>query len=77
MGNDEFNSGKKESKFGYPVLELLYELVRLVAVEEMKTKWGMGGAPMGWRYLPTGLWEDRWGFADDEPERAEQLKRVF
>ncbi|KAJ2892385.1 hypothetical protein MKZ38_009905 [Zalerion maritima] len=76
LGNDDFNAGRKESKFGYPVLEL-YELVRPVTVGDMKTKWGMGGAPMGWRFLPTGLWVDRWGFADDDEGRTQQLRRVF
>ncbi|KAF6822885.1 hypothetical protein CMUS01_10905 [Colletotrichum musicola] len=34
----------------------------------------MGGAPMGWRYLMTGLWEDRW---EDEHVRDEKLLRIF
>jgi hypothetical protein len=41
LGNDDFNAGKKVSKFGYPVLEL-YELVRPVTAGEMKTKWEIG-----------------------------------
>ncbi|KAJ0131970.1 Uncharacterized protein HZ326_24935, partial [Fusarium oxysporum f. sp. albedinis] len=50
IGNAEFNAGLKQSKYGYPVLEL-YELVRPVTLGEMKSRWGMGGAPMGWRYI--------------------------
>jgi hypothetical protein len=73
IGNAEFNAGLKESKYGYPVLEL-YELIRPVTLEEMKSEWGMGGAPMGWRYVGTGLWEDRWG---EEEGRIRKVTRVF
>lgn len=38
IGNAEFNAGLKESKYGYPVMEL-YELVHLVATAEMKSRW--------------------------------------
>lgn len=74
IGNEDFNAGLKQSKYGYPVLEL-YELVRPVTVREMKDVWGMGGAPMGWRYVEEKLWQDRWG--DDEVQRPEKLTRVF
>ncbi|KLU83268.1 hypothetical protein MAPG_02332 [Magnaporthiopsis poae ATCC 64411] len=60
IGNAEFNAGLKKSKYGYPILEL-YELIQPVTLDEMKTKWQLGGAPMGWRYLRPELWEDRWG----------------
>ncbi|KAK4032959.1 hypothetical protein C8A01DRAFT_40578 [Parachaetomium inaequale] len=73
IGNDDFNAGLKQSKYGYPILEL-YELVKPVALAEMKGSWGMGGAPMGWRYVGRGLWEDRWGDGD---EREDKVKRVF
>ncbi|KAK1767589.1 hypothetical protein QBC33DRAFT_472278 [Phialemonium atrogriseum] len=73
IGNDDFNAGRKQSKYGYPVLEL-YELVRPVTLAEMKSRWGMGGAPMGWRYVGTDLWQDRWG---DDQERAGKVSRVF
>ncbi|KAK4161329.1 hypothetical protein QBC43DRAFT_291986 [Cladorrhinum sp. PSN259] len=72
IGNDDFNAGLKQSKYGYPVVEL-YELVKPVALAEMKSKWGMG-APMGWRYVGADLWNDRWGENDD---RADKVKRVF
>lgn len=73
IGNDDFNAGRKESKYGYSILEL-YELMRPVTVAELKDQWGMGGAPMGWRYLTTDLWQDRWG---DENGRDEKVVRVF
>ncbi|KAF2801559.1 uncharacterized protein BDZ99DRAFT_469562 [Mytilinidion resinicola] len=73
IGNTDFNAGLKESKYGYPVLEL-YELFRPVTLAEMKSQWGMGGAPMGWRYVKTDLWEDRWG---DDQERAVKVNWVF
>ncbi|KAJ5980601.1 hypothetical protein N7481_007899 [Penicillium waksmanii] len=41
IGNEEFNAGLKQSKYGYPVLEV-HELVRPVTLTEMKDRWGMG-----------------------------------
>ncbi|RSL45973.1 hypothetical protein CEP54_014061 [Fusarium duplospermum] len=38
IGNAEFNAGLKQSKFGYPILEL-YELVNPVTLSEIKTRW--------------------------------------
>lgn len=73
IGNEDFNAGKKESKYGYPILEL-YELVRPVNLSEMKAQWGMGGATMGWRYVERDLWENRWGEGQD---RSEKVRRVF
>jgi hypothetical protein len=73
IGNDDFNAGRKESKYGYPVLGL-YELAEPVALAEMKSRWGMGGAPMGWRYVAADLWGDRWG---DEDARDQKVKKVF
>lgn len=74
IGNAEFNAGLKQSKYGYPMIEL-YELVRPVTLGEMKSWWGMGGAPMGWRYVWADLWDDRWGKGDQG--RAEKASRVF
>lgn len=72
VGNDEFNAGLKQSKYGYPVLEL-YQLVRPVTLPEMKSQWGIGSAPMGWRYVGADLWEDRWG-AD---QGKDKVKKIF
>ncbi|KAF4983794.1 hypothetical protein FZEAL_878 [Fusarium zealandicum] len=47
IGNAEFNAGLIQSKYGYPILEL-YELDRPVTLLEMKGRWKMGGAHMGW-----------------------------
>lgn len=71
IGNAEFNTGLKESKFGYPILEL-YELIHPITLAEMKSRWGMGGAPMGWRYVERDLWEEVWGEG-----RTENVKQVF
>lgn len=73
IGNEDFNVGLKESKYGYPILEL-YELANPVTLNEMKTRWGMGGAPMGWQYVASDLWEDRWG---EDEERVEKVKKLF
>ncbi|KAF5981287.1 pua protein [Fusarium bulbicola] len=73
IGNEDFNAGRKESKYGYPILEL-YELVDSVTLSEMKTRWGTGGAPMGWQYMASELWEDRWG---EDEQRSEKVKKLF
>ncbi|KAH7313813.1 hypothetical protein B0I35DRAFT_410757 [Stachybotrys elegans] len=73
LGNSEFNAGMKQSKYGYPILEL-YELVTPITLGEMKTAWGMGGAPMGWSYAKEPMWQDRWG---EEEGRDTRVKRVF
>ncbi|KAI0906138.1 hypothetical protein F4824DRAFT_364715 [Ustulina deusta] len=72
IGNDDFNAGLKQSKYGYPILEL-YELVQPVTMAEMKSKWNMG-APMGWRYVGSELWTDRWG---ENADRESKVKMVF
>ncbi|KAL2021441.1 hypothetical protein VTK56DRAFT_7194 [Thermocarpiscus australiensis] len=74
IGNDDFNAGLKQSKYGYPILEL-YELLEPVGLAEMKNRYGLGGVPMGWRYIGTDLWQDRWG--DDDEAREKKVKRVF
>ena len=73
IGNADFNAGLKESRYGYPILSL-FELVHPVTLAEMKTRWAMGGAPMGWRYVGAGLWRDRWG---EEGGRDEKVRQVF
>jgi hypothetical protein len=73
IGNEEFNAGVKESKFGYPILEL-YELVSPVTLNEMKARWGFNGAPQGYQYMKPELWEDRWG---QQGDRSEKVKQVF
>ncbi|KAJ4258083.1 hypothetical protein NW762_008223 [Fusarium torreyae] len=73
IGNTEFNAGLKESKYGYPILEL-YELINPVTLNEMKTRWGIGGAPMGWQYVRLDLWEDRWG---QDEKRDEKVNTLF
>ncbi|RGP66058.1 pua protein [Fusarium sporotrichioides] len=74
IGNEDFNAGRKESKYGYPIIEL-YKLVHPVTLEEMKTRWGMGGVPMGWQYVTPDLWENRWG--EREEERSDKVNKVF
>ncbi|KAI2642708.1 hypothetical protein GGS21DRAFT_189307 [Xylaria nigripes] len=73
IGNEDFNAGLKQSKFGYPILEL-YELVNPVTLTEMKTKWGFGAAPMRWRYVGPDLCKDRWG---DSINRDQKVKKIF
>lgn len=73
LGNAEFNSGLRESKYGYSILEL-HELVSPVTLKEMKSRWGMGGAPMGWQYVREDLWEDIWG---DNNARDAKVRKVY
>lgn len=61
-------------KFGYEIMEL-YELVQPITLDEMKTTWGMGGAPMGRSYVKQDMWQDRWG--EDEESRQVKVRRVF
>lgn len=73
IGNAEFNAGLKDSKYGYPILQL-YEFIQPVTLVEMKNQWGMGGAPIGWRYVSTGLWDNRWGEGGGDPKK---VRRIF
>ncbi|KAI0097776.1 hypothetical protein GGR51DRAFT_552922 [Nemania sp. FL0031] len=52
ISNEDFNAGLKQSKYGYPILEL-YELVQPYIL--------LMDAPMGWRYVWSEMWTDRWG----------------
>ena len=72
-GNEDFNAGVKESKVGYPILEL-YELVDPVTLNELKARWGFSGPPQGHQYMKPELWEDRWG---ERGDRSEKVKKVF
>ncbi|KAK5993554.1 hypothetical protein PT974_06988 [Cladobotryum mycophilum] len=74
IGNSDFNAGLKQSKYGYPILEL-YKLVRPITLDEMKTTWGMGGAPMGWCFMKKNMWQDRWG--NDEEGRQAIVTKIF
>lgn len=71
IGNADFNAGLKESKYGYPILEL-YELVHPIALGEMQSRWNIG-APMGWSYIKKGMWEDRWGDAQGRDQRVRRV----
>lgn len=72
IGNSEFNAGLKMSKYGYPI-HAMYELLRPVALDEMKDSWNMS-APMGWSYIKRDLWDDRWG---TEETQLINLKQIF
>ncbi|KAF9766330.1 hypothetical protein IL306_001285 [Fusarium sp. DS 682] len=72
IGNEDFNAGLKESKYGYPILEL-YELIHPVTLNEMKTRWGMKGAPMGWQHVGSDSWKSFW----DDEKRNKKLSKIF
>ncbi len=71
IGNKDFNDGLKESKYGYPILEL-YELVKPLTSTEMEAQWGVS-IPMGFCYVKKGLWESIWG--DDHG--GDKVRKVF
>ena len=66
IGNDAFDQGLKESKFGYPVLGL-YELKEPLTSDMMKRKYGVV-APQGYLYAPKIM-------VDDLP--LEQMTKLF
>jgi hypothetical protein len=66
VGNDDFDNGLKESKFGYPVLSL-HELKEPLTSDVMKSKYGVV-APQGYLYAPKTL-------VDDLP--LEQMNKLF
>ncbi|KXX73500.1 hypothetical protein MMYC01_209965 [Madurella mycetomatis] len=41
IGNEDFNRGLKQSKYGYPILQL-YELIEPITLDEMKDRLGPG-----------------------------------
>lgn len=52
----------------------LFELSQPVTLDEMKNRWQIGGAPMGWLYLKQALWDNGWG---EEESRGDRMKRIF
>jgi len=65
IGNDDFDNGKKESKFGYPVLGL-YKLKTPLKAEEMRI-YGIS-TPQGPVYAPKKM-------VDELP--LEDMEKVF
>ncbi|KAI5477558.1 hypothetical protein MNV49_006146 [Pseudohyphozyma bogoriensis] len=55
VGNDDFDAGKKVSKFGYEVKEL-WKLEESLGVGEMRNKYGLK-PPQGRMYLPRTVFE--------------------
>ena len=55
VGNDDFDAGKKVSKFGYPVLAL-YELKTPLNIEEMKNTYDIPPLQI-YFYAPFKLFE--------------------
>lgn len=53
IGNDDFDQGLKQSKYGYPVTEL-YRLKKPLTTSELKTRFEIA-IPQGWRYATKQL----------------------
>lgn len=56
IGNDDFDNGLKESKFGYPVLGL-YKLEKPLKAVDMNSLYGIS-PPQGYLYAPKKLVEE-------------------
>lgn len=56
FGNDDFDKGLKDSKFGYPVLGL-YKLNPPIRSGDMKSKFDIS-PPQGYLYAPRKLVDD-------------------
>ena len=66
IGNDDFDNGKKDSTFGYPVLGL-YKLKTPLEKEAMKAVYGVT-PPQGYMYAPKKL-------VDENP--LEDMEKIF
>ncbi|RPD57439.1 hypothetical protein L226DRAFT_467591 [Lentinus tigrinus ALCF2SS1-7] len=53
VGNDDFDRGLKQSKYGYPVTEL-YKLRKPLTTAELKSRFDIA-VPQGWRYATKQL----------------------
>ncbi|TWU79249.1 hypothetical protein ED733_009021 [Metarhizium rileyi] len=71
IGNVDFNEGRKESKYGYPIVKLS-KLVKPITLQELTSRWGVK-APMGWSYVKKDMWLDRWGLDDERSDKVEQI----
>ena len=66
IGNDDFDKGLKQSKYGYPVTAL-YRLPAPLTTAELRARFDMP-VPQGWRYATRKLVEE---------VRLEDMERVF
>ncbi len=66
IGNDDFDNGLKQSKYGYPV-EALYKLRDPVTTAKLKERFDIA-VPQGWRYATKKLIEG---------EKLEDMEKLF
>ncbi|EIW54044.1 uncharacterized protein TRAVEDRAFT_173337 [Trametes versicolor FP-101664 SS1] len=66
IGNDDFDNGLKQSKYGYPV-EALYKLRDPVTTAKLKERFDIA-VPQGWRYATKKLVEG---------EKLEDMEKLF
>ncbi|PIL33787.1 hypothetical protein GSI_04412 [Ganoderma sinense ZZ0214-1] len=66
VGNDDFDQGLKESKYGYPVVEL-FRLKTPLTTSQLKERFDIA-TPQGWRYATRKLVEEL---------PLTEMKRVF
>lgn len=51
LGNDDFNAGRKESKYGYEILQL-YELEEPLSLQDLIERGFVKGAPQKYQWVP-------------------------
>jgi hypothetical protein len=56
LGNEDFNAGKKLSKYGYEILEL-WKLVQPISLQQAKSRGYLKGAPQKYCWLPNAVLE--------------------
>ena len=66
VGNDDFDKGLKQSKYGYPVTKL-WKLEKPLTTSELKERFDIG-VPQGWRYATKKLVQEM---------SVDEMKRLF
>ncbi|OXV10758.1 hypothetical protein Egran_01483 [Elaphomyces granulatus] len=56
IGNEDFNAGKKVSKYGYEILEL-WKLVQPISLHQARSRGYLKGAPQKYCWLPNTVLE--------------------
>lgn len=73
IGNREFNEGKKESKYGHPVLDV-FKLIDPVSQAELQHRWNYINIPRRWSYVPQEMFNEHWG--SNKQDRAKKVQHL-
>ncbi|KAF9037894.1 hypothetical protein BDZ89DRAFT_1100482 [Hymenopellis radicata] len=66
VGNDDFDAGKKQSKYGYPV-RALWELKKPIKMNDMRTRFKIN-PPQGFMFVPEQMVQE---------EKLEDMTKLF